>query len=58
MIEKRERHRRHYKTVTRFPLRTLGGDLITSERRMLPTRRLNDIEVKEISINEFKSGLR
>jgi hypothetical protein len=58
MIEKRERHRRHYKTVTRFPLRTLGGDLITSERRMLPTRRLNDIEVKEISIDEFNSGLR
>ena len=58
MIEKRERHRRHYKTVTRFPLRTLGGDLITSERLMLPTRRLNDIEVKEISIDEFNSGLR
>jgi hypothetical protein len=58
MVEKREKHRRHYKTVTRFPLRTWRGDLITSERRMLPTRRLNDIEVKEISIDEFNSGLR
>jgi hypothetical protein len=58
MVEKREKHRRHYRTVTQFPLHTLRGDLITSERRMLPTRRLNDIEVKEISIDEFKSGFR
>jgi hypothetical protein len=58
MVEKREKHRRHYRTVTRFPLRTLGGDLITSERRMLPTRRLNDIEVKELSYKDFLSELR
>ena len=58
MVEKREKHRRHYRTVTQFPLRTLRGDLITSERRMLPTRRLNDIEVKELSYKDFLSELR
>jgi hypothetical protein len=58
MVEKREKHRRRFIPATRSPLHTPGGDLITSERRMLPTRRLNDIEVKEISIDEFKSGFR
>ena len=57
MVEKREKHRRHYKPVTQFPLHTPMGDLITSERRRLPTRRLNDIEVKEISLDDFISGL-
>jgi hypothetical protein len=58
MVEKREEHRRHYKPSTRFPLHTQRGDLITSERRRLPTRRLNDIEVKEISMDDFVMGLR
>jgi hypothetical protein len=57
MVERRENHRRQYMPVTWFPLRTPMGDLITSERRRLPTRRLNDIDVKEISIDEFISGL-
>jgi len=57
MVEKREKHRRHYKPSTRFPLHTLGGDLITSERRRLPTRRVNDIEVKELSYKDFLSEL-
>ncbi|MFN2105123.1 MAG: hypothetical protein ACK2UJ_09635, partial [Candidatus Promineifilaceae bacterium] len=58
MVEKREKHRRHYEPVTQFPLHTRRGDLITSERRKLPTRRVNDIQVKEITIDEFISGLR
>jgi hypothetical protein len=57
MVEKRRIRRRQYIPVTRFPLRTPMGDLITSDRRRLPTRRLNDIDVKEISIDEFISGL-
>ena len=56
MVEKREKHRRHYEPVTEFPLHTRRGDLIPSERRRLPTRRLNDIEVEEITIQEFISG--
>jgi hypothetical protein len=58
MVEKREKHRRRFIPVTRFPLLSTQSGLITSERRRLPTRRLNDIEVKEISIDEFVSGLR
>jgi hypothetical protein len=56
MVEKREKHRRRFIPATRSPLHTPGGDLITSERRMLPTRRVNDIEVEEITIDEFISG--
>jgi hypothetical protein len=58
MIEKRKKHRRRFIPVTQFPLHTPEGDLITSERRMLPTRRVNDIQVKEISLDDFVSGLR
>jgi len=58
MVEKREKHRRHYEPITRFPIHTPRGDLIASERRRLPTRRVNDIEVKELSCLDFISGLR
>ncbi len=58
MVEKREKHRRRFIPVTRFPLTTLRGDVITSERRWLPTRRVNDIQVKEIGLDDFVSGLR
>ena len=57
MVEKREKHRRHYKPVTRFPLNSERDGLVLSERRRLPTRRLNDIEVKELSCQDFISGL-
>ena len=58
MVEKREKHRRRFIPVTRFPLHTQKGNLITSERRFLPTRRVNDIQVKEISLDDFVTGLR
>ena len=58
MVEKREKHRRHYKLITQFPLLTPKGDLVVSERRSLPTRRLNDIEVKELTCLDFIAGLR
>lgn len=57
MVEKRKSHRRHYTPVTRFPLHTQKGDLVTAERRKLPTRRVNDIQVEEISCQDFISGL-
>ena len=56
MVDKRKKHRRRFIPVTRSPLHTPSGDLITSERRMLPTRRLNGIEPEEITIDEFISG--
>jgi len=55
MANKRKNHRRRFVPFTRSPLNTSSGDLITSERRMMPTRRLNDIEVKEITYADFSS---
>jgi hypothetical protein len=53
MVEKRKQRRRHDKTTTRFPLYTTKGDLVASERRRLPTRRLNDIHVEELNYKDF-----
>jgi len=58
MVEKRENQRRLLTPTTQFPFCNMSGELITSERRRLPTRRLNDIEVKELSFKEFLSELR
>ena len=57
MIEKREQHRRLLTPTVEFPFCTMRGEFIESERRRLPTRRVNDIEVEEITIEEFISGL-
>ena len=57
MVEKRKKHRRHDIPITQFPLFTLSGDVIASERRKLPTKRLNDIEVKELSCVDYISEL-
>ena len=51
--ERRINQRRKFIPTAQFPLRTLSGVLIFSERRTLPVRRSNDIEVKEISYWEF-----
>jgi hypothetical protein len=53
MVEKRDMRRRRYLPHTRFPLHNYKCDLIKSERRRIPTRRLNDIEVKDLSCEEF-----
>jgi hypothetical protein len=58
MNERRKIHRRRFVPVTPFPLCTQVGELILSDLRMLPTRRINDIEVKELSCEDFISGLR
>ena len=57
MVEKRGKHRRHYKPITLFPLNSKRDGLVLTERRRIPTRRLNDIEVKELSCLDFISGL-
>jgi hypothetical protein len=58
MNERRKRHRRHYRLITRFPLLTESGEKIAEERRLIPTRRLNDISVREISRTDYLSGLK
>jgi hypothetical protein len=58
MVEKREKHRRLLIPTTQFPFCTMRGDFIVSERRRIPTRRVNDIEVKEISLDNHISDLR
>ena len=58
MDERRKRHRRHYRLVTRFPLLTEGGEKVADERRHIPTRRLNDIAVQEISRTDYLSELK
>jgi hypothetical protein len=57
MVEKRENHRRLFTPTTQFPFCNMRGEIIAFERRKLPTRRLNDIEVKELSYKEFLSEL-
>ena len=57
MVEKREKHRRRFIPVTRFPLTTRMGDVMTTERRTLPARRVNDIQMKELGCKEFLAEL-
>ena len=57
MVEKRKDHRRHYKAHTDFPLFNYRGEVIESERRRRPTRRINDITVEEIDSSEFISEI-
>jgi hypothetical protein len=58
MAEKRKSHRRQFIPITRFPLHTWDGKVIAENRRKLPTRRVNDIQVEEISYLDFISRLR
>jgi len=53
MEERRVTQRRTCAPTLSFPLRTGEGGLIAYDRRSLPTRRVNDIEVHEISYRDF-----
>jgi len=53
MEERRIMQRRKCTPTPPFPLRTGKGGLIAYDRRSLPTRRVNDIEVHEISYRDF-----
>ena len=57
MIEKRRAHRRFYQAHTDFPLFNCQHEIIESERRCCPTRRVNDITVAEIDCSEFISEI-
>jgi len=57
MKDRRITKRRKFILTTQFPLHAWDGDLIAFERRFLPTRRVNDIEVKELGCLDFISVL-
>jgi hypothetical protein len=57
MVEKREKQRRLLTPTAQFPFCNMRGEVIVSERRRLPTRRVNDIEVKELGCLDFISAL-
>ena len=58
MLERRKIHRRHYEQFTTFPLYSRKGDLVISERRKLPTRRVNDIYVEELACDDIHKYFR
>ena len=58
MKERRKTHRRNDRNTPYYPIRDGDGVLVDSDRRRLPTRRLNDIGVTEITCSEFISGMR
>jgi hypothetical protein len=58
MLEKRQIRRRRFIPITRFPLHTYKDELISSERRRLATRRMDDIEGRQTSHEEFTAKLR
>ena len=57
MIERRAVHRRHDQTRTNFPLFDQRREIVMSDRRRLPTRRVNDILVEELDCSDFLSEI-
>jgi hypothetical protein len=57
MAERRKSHRRQFMPITRFPLHTWDGKVIAEDRRKLPTRRVNDIQVEQLTCLGFISRL-
>jgi hypothetical protein len=57
MEERRVMQRRSCTPTPPFPLHTGRGGLIAYDRRSLPTRRVNDIEVEELSYHDFLSEM-
>jgi len=53
MIERRKVQRRRYRAHTAFPANDHKGNLILSDRRIVPTRRAYDISIDESSSNQF-----
>ena len=53
MIERRTTHRRRYQASTHFPLMDQHQGLVASDRRHLPTRRVNDILVEEVECSDY-----
>ena len=57
MQERRKTQRRGNETPGDFPFYTRNGEAIESDRRHLPDRRMDNIEVEEISCEDFISEL-
>ena len=57
MVEKRANHRRLLTPTSQVPFCTMRGEFLVTERRRLPSRRVNDIDVKEISLDDYMSEL-
>ena len=53
MKNRRIKEHRIFTAITQFPLLTQQGNSIISDRRRLPTRRINDIKVEELSYRDF-----
>jgi len=53
MIERRTASRRQEQASTVFPLYDQQHGIIESDRRRLPTRRINDILVEEVDCSDF-----
>jgi hypothetical protein len=53
MKNRRSNERRVFTAASQYPLLTQRGNSIISDRRRLPTRRVNDIDVKELGYREF-----
>jgi hypothetical protein len=59
MIEQKNVYRWRYKTHTYFTAINHRGDLIMSERRHLPTRRVWDVSVEDVDLpTMFLGGIR
>jgi hypothetical protein len=57
MEERRVTQRRECTPVTGLPLHTPSGELVTEERRRVPARRLNDIQVEAPGFLDYISRL-
>jgi hypothetical protein len=57
MTERRRRQRRCHNCTIQMPLYDRAESRLTDERRRRPTRRINDIAVKEISCSDFIAWL-
>jgi hypothetical protein len=57
MQERRHNQRRSDAQARSFPYRRGDGELVESDRRYLPDRRLDSLSVEEISCEDFISEL-
>ena len=54
MAEKRIRQRRTYVATSKFPFTDSSGCVVPFDRSRIADRRLNDLTLKELSINGIK----
>ena len=57
MQERRKSQRRRNDQASAFPFYTEDGKAVESDRRHLPDRRMDNIEVEEISREDFISEI-